>query len=602
MRTALEIVFWLAAGMIVWTQIGYAISLAVLARLVGRAPAAKPARGEPLPAVSLIVAAHDEQSVIDAKVANTLALDYPRELLEVIVTCDGCTDATAGARAGGRAPISCWSAARGQDPRAGCGRRAREGGDRGVLRRQRDVGARTPRGRWSGPLRRPRVGYACGQVRFLRPRARRGAPAATNQEGVYWRYEMAVRAMESRLSSITAGNGAIYATRRDTYIVVDPIMGHDLSFPFNMVKRGWRAVYVPEARASERMVPSIEGELARKRRMMSHTWPIVLRGGMLSPRGYPAGLCADDPLPPRAALPDARSCTRLRWPPTSRWSRTAGAGSLYTSPRSPCSWRCWSRPGSAGCLRVRRAVGVPATTCSPQRSLASACGTGCATAPPPRGKRRRDTPWLPSRVAPSDPPRRGHRGLGGPAGAQRPRAGRRRWRRSAWSPAGRALYRQRRVGRDGRPFEVLKLRTMVDGRGARSARGSRSTRTTRRITRVGALLRRTSLDELPNLLNVLRGEMSLIGPRPTLPVQVATYTPRQRGRLAVRPGITGWAQVNGRASLPWSERIELDLYYIEHRSLALDLRILWRTVAIVLGGSGLYKGETGGWKEAGKDG
>jgi hypothetical protein len=123
-------------------------------------------------------------------------------------------------------------------------------------------------------------------VRFVQ--TARGADA-TNQEGVYWRYEMAVRAWESRLSSITAGNGAIYATRREAYLVVDPIMGHDLSFPFNLVKRGWRAVYVPQARATEPMVPSIEGELARKRRMMSHTWPIVLRGGMLDPRGYPPG-------------------------------------------------------------------------------------------------------------------------------------------------------------------------------------------------------------------------------------------------------------------------------------------------------------------------
>jgi lipopolysaccharide/colanic/teichoic acid biosynthesis glycosyltransferase len=116
-----------------------------------------------------------------------------------------------------------------------------------------------------------------------------------------------------------------------------------------------------------------------------------------------------------------------------------------------------------------------------------------------------------------------------------------------------------------------------------------------RITRVGALLRRTSLDELPNLVNVLRGEMSIVGPRPTIPVQVEQYTERQRGRLAVKPGITGWAQVNGRTSLPWSERIELDLWYVEHRSLALDLRIIARTVALVLTGHGLYKGETGGW-------
>ncbi|HWX87859.1 MAG TPA: sugar transferase, partial [Solirubrobacteraceae bacterium] len=120
-----------------------------------------------------------------------------------------------------------------------------------------------------------------------------------------------------------------------------------------------------------------------------------------------------------------------------------------------------------------------------------------------------------------------------------------------------------------------------------------------RVTRVGAFLRRTSFDELPNLLNVVRGDMSFIGPRPTIPVQVAQYTERQRGRLAVRPGITGWAQVNGRASLPWSERIELDLYYIEHRSLALDLHILGRTVTMVFGGSGLYKGQTGGWEGEG---
>jgi lipopolysaccharide/colanic/teichoic acid biosynthesis glycosyltransferase len=159
---------------------------------------------------------------------------------------------------------------------------------------------------------------------------------------------------------------------------------------------------------------------------------------------------------------------------------------------------------------------------------------------------------------------------------------------------GSAFYRQRRAGLHGEPFDMLKLRTMVDGAehiGAGLAVNSGDSR----ITRVGALLRRSSLDELPNLINVLRGEMSLVGPRPTLPAQVAQYTPRQRRRLAVKPGITGWAQINGRASLPWSERIELDLYYVEHRSPALDLRILLRTPALVLRGGGLYKGETGGW-------
>ncbi|TMK99285.1 MAG: sugar transferase [Actinobacteria bacterium] len=160
---------------------------------------------------------------------------------------------------------------------------------------------------------------------------------------------------------------------------------------------------------------------------------------------------------------------------------------------------------------------------------------------------------------------------------------------------GSVIYRQRRVGLNGACFEVYKLRTMIAG-AERVGAGLRVNAGDERITRVGAWLRRGSLDELPNLVNVLRGEMSLIGPRPTLPAQVAQYTPRQRGRLAVKPGITGWAQVNGRASLPWAERIELDLYYVEHRSLALDLQILLRTPAMILGGSGLYKGRAGGWE------
>jgi lipopolysaccharide/colanic/teichoic acid biosynthesis glycosyltransferase len=161
--------------------------------------------------------------------------------------------------------------------------------------------------------------------------------------------------------------------------------------------------------------------------------------------------------------------------------------------------------------------------------------------------------------------------------------------------SGPAIYRQRRSGLHGREFDVLKLRTMVDG-AERIGAGLAVDENDARITRVGAFLRRSSLDEVPNLVNVLRGEMSLIGPRPTLPVQVAQYSERQRARLQIKPGITGWAQVNGRTSLPWAQRIELDLYYIEHRSLALDLRILWRTVAIVLGGAGLYKGAAGGWE------
>ena len=159
---------------------------------------------------------------------------------------------------------------------------------------------------------------------------------------------------------------------------------------------------------------------------------------------------------------------------------------------------------------------------------------------------------------------------------------------------GHPIYSQTRVGKDGRPFQIYKLRTMVRGAEFTGA-GLAIQEGDDRITRIGIFLRRYSLDELPNLWNVLRGEMSIVGPRPTLGVQVEQYTERQRGRLAVKPGITGWAQVHGRAALPWPERIELDLWYVEHRSLWLDLRILARTVRMVLGGEGIYKGERGGW-------
>jgi len=161
--------------------------------------------------------------------------------------------------------------------------------------------------------------------------------------------------------------------------------------------------------------------------------------------------------------------------------------------------------------------------------------------------------------------------------------------------SGHPIYTQTRVGKDGTLFEIYKLRTMVSGAEFTGA-GLAIAEGDDRITRLGRFLRRYSLDELPNLWNVLRGEMSIIGPRPTLQVQVDQYSERERGRLAVKPGITGWAQVNGRASLPWSERIELDLWYVEHRTLALDLEILVRTIRMVVTGQGLYKGETGGWR------
>jgi cellulose synthase/poly-beta-1,6-N-acetylglucosamine synthase-like glycosyltransferase len=296
----LAILFWLCVALILWTQLGYALALAALARLLSPARAAPHARTwrspggggarHPLsppssspPSVSLIVAAHDEQEVIADKVANALALDYPRDLLQLIVSCDGCDDETAArARAAGADRV--LELQRGGKIHAQ---------DAAVEQAHGEIVAFSDaNAQWEpGALRElvdafadPIVGYACGQVRYVQ--APSGSTVA-NQEGLYWRYELAVRELESRLSSVTAGNGAIYATRRHTYIVVDPIMGHDLSFPFMMVKRGLRAVYVPAARASEKMVPSLAGEFARKRRMMSHTWPILVRGGILSPRGYP---------------------------------------------------------------------------------------------------------------------------------------------------------------------------------------------------------------------------------------------------------------------------------------------------------------------------
>jgi cellulose synthase/poly-beta-1,6-N-acetylglucosamine synthase-like glycosyltransferase len=303
-RTALEIVFWGCSALIVWTQAGYPLTVAALASRRGRRPDSRSSRPslrpgsspaapgfspafspESAPSVSLIVAAHDEQEVIGRKVANALELRYARERLQVIVACDGCRDATAErARAAGADVVL-------ELPRSGKIRAQDAAVERasGEILAFSDANARwepDALARLVGAFEDPRVGYACGQVRFVQAR---GGAQATNQEGLYWRYEMWVRERESRLSSITAGNGAIYATRREAYIVVDPVMGHDLSFPFNMVKRGWRAVYVPQARAVEKMVPSLEGELARKRRMMSHTWPIVLRGGMLAPRGYTVG-------------------------------------------------------------------------------------------------------------------------------------------------------------------------------------------------------------------------------------------------------------------------------------------------------------------------
>lgn len=281
--TVLEIAFWTALGLIVYAHVGYPLLLALLVRLRRRPATRAPAPGPP-PRVSLIVAAHDEEAVIERRVENAVALDYPPERLEVIVASDGSTDRT----------VELARAAAGT---AGPGRvRVLDLPRRGKVRTQ-DAAVEQATGEvlafsdanalWKPDalgllvthLAEPGAAYVCGRLRYL-------AADGANQEGLYWRYETAVRELETRTGSVTAGNGAIYAVRRDAYLRLDPRTSHDLSFPFNLVKRGRRAVYEPRAEAVERPLASIEGEFRRKRRMMSHAWPAVLGGGMLDPRGY----------------------------------------------------------------------------------------------------------------------------------------------------------------------------------------------------------------------------------------------------------------------------------------------------------------------------
>lgn len=273
--TAVAVSFWVAIGLIAYTHLGYPLLLALLT--AGRRQAAWPPP-ERLPAVSLIIAAHDEEDVIGAKVANALALDYPRELVELIVASDGSGDATVqqAEAAGADLVLDLERAGKLATQNAAVERAAHD------LLAFSDANAT-----WSAnalrelvaPFADPSVGYACGRATFV-------DQGGSNQEGAYWRYELALRERESRLAGVTAGNGAIYAVRRDAYLALGPASSHDLSFPFMLSKRGWRAVYAPEARSQEKMVATVEGEFARKRRMMRGIYDEVVGDGMLSPRGY----------------------------------------------------------------------------------------------------------------------------------------------------------------------------------------------------------------------------------------------------------------------------------------------------------------------------
>jgi cellulose synthase/poly-beta-1,6-N-acetylglucosamine synthase-like glycosyltransferase len=280
-----EIAFWASVGLLVYTHLGYPLLLAGLSALrrTSRNPPYRGQRGTfgggETPRVSLIVAAHDEADVIAGWVANALAMDYPRERLEVVVACDGCADDTpARAREAGADRV--LELERGGKVAA---LNAAVAGSESKVLAFADANARWQPDalrRLAARLETDGVGYVCGQVRFT------ASDGAANEEGLYWRYEMAVRRMESELAGITAGNGAINAVRREAYIALEPERGQDISFPFELAKRGWRALYEPEALATEPMAPTIEGEFRRKRRMMAGAWNTILRTGLLSPRGY----------------------------------------------------------------------------------------------------------------------------------------------------------------------------------------------------------------------------------------------------------------------------------------------------------------------------
>jgi cellulose synthase/poly-beta-1,6-N-acetylglucosamine synthase-like glycosyltransferase len=274
----LAAIFWVSAALIAYTHLGYPLLLRVLLAL-RRSPPRTPSPSEDdLPRVSLIVAAYDEEGVIEAKVANALALDYPRERLELIVASDGSSDATAElARAAGAGLVI-------ELPRTGKLAAQNAAAERasGEILAFSDANSSWKADalrRLVAPFGDPKVAYACGQVRFL-------DADGDNLEGAYWRYEMALREMESSLAGITAGNGAIYAVRAEEYLPLDRSGSHDLSFPFAFAKRGKRSLYVSAAQAEEKMVPTLEGEFARKRRMMVGLWDIVVGERMISPRGY----------------------------------------------------------------------------------------------------------------------------------------------------------------------------------------------------------------------------------------------------------------------------------------------------------------------------
>jgi cellulose synthase/poly-beta-1,6-N-acetylglucosamine synthase-like glycosyltransferase len=273
--TAVLILFWVSLAALAWTHVLYPLAVELLARILRR----RVAGSDQTPSVTVIVAAHNEEAVVERRVRNLLALDYPRDRLEVVVTSDASTDATEElAEAAGARVI--------RNPRGG--KVAAQ--DRAVRETESEVVAFSDANATWAPdaLRRLVAPFADSRVAYVCGRLALEAAEGGNKEGLYWRYEMALRRAESSLGSVTGGNGSIYAVRRSEYVEVDPRFGHDLSLPYLMVQHGKRAVYEPLAVAHEKPTPTNETEYRRKVRMFEHCWLIVLRGKMLrrQPPGY----------------------------------------------------------------------------------------------------------------------------------------------------------------------------------------------------------------------------------------------------------------------------------------------------------------------------
>jgi cellulose synthase/poly-beta-1,6-N-acetylglucosamine synthase-like glycosyltransferase len=275
--TVVAIAFWISVGLLVYTHLGYPVTLWLLTRS-GRPTEAVAEPGVPSPSVSLIVAAHDEEASIAHWVRSALALDYPRELLEVVVVSDGSSDRTRELATEAGADLVL------QVPRGGkvAALNAAAEQARGDVLAFSDANSTWQEDALMRLVARfddPGIGYVCGLLRLE-------GDDGENQEGLYWRYEMAARALESRLAGVTAGNGAINAVRREAYIPLEPTRGQDISLPYELTKRGWRAAFEPGAVAREPMAATLGSEFRRKRRMLAGAWATMLRHGMLSPRGY----------------------------------------------------------------------------------------------------------------------------------------------------------------------------------------------------------------------------------------------------------------------------------------------------------------------------